>query len=139
MASTKTTAKGIRISNEAAEYFADKPLNRMVEGLMERLMDGSVEFDGENLKICGSDGVHTGLNNLAEIESMALLSDMSLDDALKEVVRLMNEGILMLSGEGIEVEMPKWAQEFEEACHDRGVNTEKVADAAIKAIKRGQL
>jgi hypothetical protein len=74
-----------------------------------------------------------------DIESMASLSEMSMECVYEEISRLMNDGVLMLTADRIEVEREEWVQRFEEACHDKGVPIEKVAEAAIKAIKRGQL
>ena len=142
MASTKTVSKGIRISNEAAEYYSDKPLNRMVEGLMVLLEQGKVEFDGENLKISGSDGVHTQFpmsEALSDIEGMVSLAAMSLEDAFEEVDRLLNEGKLKLLQGSMDVEMPGWANLMADTCHDLCIPVEKAAESACKALRKGEI
>lgn len=45
MSSTRTRSHSIRISNECSEYFKEKPLNRIVESLMEMFKDGTAYYD----------------------------------------------------------------------------------------------
>ena len=139
MASTKTRPKTVRITNEAADFYEDVPLNKVAESVYGLLSSGLLEFDGEEIKI--PSGVHTEKRSLAyeDITFMASLCEMSMERVEEEISRLMNEGVLVFIGGKIVVEHPNWVKSFEEACHDRGVDTEKVAEAAIKAIKRGAL
>ena len=46
-----TQLKTIRIKNECAEYFRDKPLNRYVEWLWENAVAGRIELKGEEAYI----------------------------------------------------------------------------------------
>jgi len=61
MASSITVVRGVRISNEAAEYFQGKPLNRIIEKLVPLLRNGEMEYDGKAVKIDEND-----LNDLIE-------------------------------------------------------------------------
>lgn len=141
MASTRTRPKTVRITNEAADFYEKVPLNRVAESVYGLLSSGLLEFDGEEIKIPSGGGVYTEKRSLAyeDIAFMASLCEMSMERVEEEVSRLMNEGVLVFVGGKIGIELPSWAKSFEEVCHDRGVDTEKVAEAAIKAIKRGTL
>ena len=139
MASTKTISKGIRISNEAAEYFKDKPVNRMVESMIPLLENGSLTFDGESLKISGDSGVHTTITAIVEeFDEMASCSGISLDDLVNGIFTLLEDGTLMIENGSIVVSSG-WASEFESVCHDMCIPVEKAAEGAIKALKKGGL
>ena len=53
MASTKTTVKTIRLTNETADFFEGKPLNRYVECLHSLIESGKVKMDGDSLLVTG--------------------------------------------------------------------------------------
>ena len=141
MASTKTISKGIRISNESAEYFEGKPLNRMVEGLMELLLSGELGYDGE-LKI-KKGGVHTDINTESaaykDLHSMMACFGYSMDALITEIDRCMEDGTLTVEGGKVMCTLPAWAERFKETCHDKGLDVEKVAESAIKAVEKGLL
>lgn len=134
MASTKTISKGIRISNEAAEYFKDKPLNRMIESMIPLLENGSLTFDGESLKISGAKITDI----VEEFDEMASCSGISLDDMVNGIFTLLEDGTLMIENGSIVVSSG-WASEFESVCHDLCIPVEKAAESAIKALKKGGL
>lgn len=138
MASTKTVSKGIRITNEAALYFDGQPLNRMVEGMIPLLESGELVYDGE-LKISGSNGVHTG--NVEEIisdfDEMASCSGISLEELVGGLFSLLEEGMIVIEKGELSVVTPEWATEFENVCHDLCIPVEKASEGAIKALKRG--
>ena len=139
MASTKTVSKGIRITNEAAEYFKDKPVNRMIECMIPLLESGELAFDGESLKISGNSGVHTKYTDIVEeFDEMASCSGISLDDLVGGIFTLLEDGTLMIENGSIVVSSG-WASEFESVCHDLCIPVEKAAEGAIKALKRGGL
>ena len=46
MPSSTTKVKAIRIKNETAEYFADKPLNRVVESVHTLALKNEIEIKG---------------------------------------------------------------------------------------------
>lgn len=151
MASSKTVAKGIRISNESAEYFSGKPLNRMVESLMELLESGKVRFDGESLTVDGvhdeivkpAESVHSANNydlpTLKDLKSMANCFGITIDDLLGMIDEGLNEGTILIEGGRVISSMPHWVERFEEVCRDKCLDSEKVGESAVKAIERGTL
>ena len=146
MASTKTKVKPIRISNESAEYFEGKPLNRMVESLYEHLKGGKITFDGESLK---AESVYTEKNekkseaspnnDLKEIESMANFFGISLDEFLKMVCEGLTEGVLTIEKGKIVGTPDLDLENFKEACHETGADPQKVLDKATQGVRRGTL
>jgi hypothetical protein len=136
MASTVTKVRPIRIANETAEYFEGKPLNRIVESLHSLMERGDIEYDGE-LKIKQSNGVYTP--EIEDMISMCSLSGLPYEEAMKEVHRLMEEGVLQLSSRGITVEKASWVERLEDVCHEKCLPIEKTVESVIKAIERGQI
>ena len=139
MASSKTVSKGIRITNEAALYFDGQPLNRMVEGMIPLLESGALVYDGE-LKITGSNGVHTGdvAEIISEFDEMASCSGITLEELVGGLFSLLEEGSIVIEN-GVLSVSSGWATEFENVCHDLCIPVEKASESAIKALKRGVL
>ena len=54
MSSKRTTVKAIRIKNETAEFFADKPLNKVVESVHDLAIKKEIEIEKGEIKILGS-------------------------------------------------------------------------------------
>lgn len=137
MASSKTVAKGIRITNEAEEYYRDKPLNRIVEGLIPLFDSGKLTFDGAEVKISGSNGVHTGKMEhfFKEIESMASFFGISTEEMTGQFFELLNEGVLTVEEGRLVAVKESWVERFEDACHDRCIPVEKAVENAIKGMK----
>lgn len=133
MASSKTVSKGIRITNEAAEYFKDKPMNRMIESMIPLLESGELSFDGETLKTKGSGTL------ASEMSEMAVCMGMEPKELTEGLFHLLEEGQITIVGKEILVELPDWAGEFEFTCQERGLEVEKVAQKAILAIRKGDL
>lgn len=145
MASSKTRVKPIRISNETADYFEGKPLNRMVESLSELMQEGKIEFDGEDLK---AKSVYTSKNaenlvlshekELKEIESMARFFGLSTEEVLKGIFEGLNDGYLTVEGGKI-VGVPEVdLTELEEAARERNMTVEVVIDRTIKNLRSGK-
>lgn len=142
MSSSKTVSKGIRITNEAAEYFKDKPMNRMIESMIPLLESGELSFDGSELKI--ESGVHSqkgaGIDDLvSEMSEMAVCMGMEPGELTEGLFHLLEDGQITIVGKEILVELPDWAGEFEFTCQERGLEVEKVAQKAILAIRKGDL
>ena len=97
MASTRTRIKPIRITNETADYFENKPLNRIVENLMDLMKSGKVKFDGEKLIINGVSSVQkkTDYESIAE---MASLMKVTTEQLLSDMNDLLENGELYYSG-----------------------------------------
>jgi len=145
MASTRTTSKGIRISNEAAEYFSDKPLNRMVEQLMELMRSGMVGFDGESLKITGSEGVHIESSTRdivpewrTDLDGMLSCCGIGFDEFMETVYGLVCEGTIDIS-DGVRLMEPSWVTRFREVCHEKCIPVEKTMENVCQKIEKGQV
>jgi len=147
MASTKTRTKTIRIANETADYFEDKPLNRMVECVHEMLASGNVGFDGQRFNFSPEMGVDTAEKSvdtikkgkeLTEIEEMVTLSGCTLEKFLKDVDIGLTEGYLLIDGGRLV--MPEVnTDEFVRICKGRRLDPQEVLEKATQAVKRGQL
>lgn len=57
MASKKTQLKTIRIKNESAEFFKDKPLNRYVEDMHRYIEMGDIKENGEGITVYRTSGL----------------------------------------------------------------------------------
>lgn len=137
MASSKTVSKGIRITNEAAEYFKDKPMNRMIESMIPLLESGELRFDGETLKIAQKRSEIDDL--VSEMSEMAVCMGMEPGELTEGLFHLLEEGQITIVGKEILVELPDWAGEFEFTCQEMGLEVENVAQKAILAIRKGDL
>ena len=138
MGSTKTTTRTIRIANEAAEYFAKKPLNRAVESLYGLLRSGKLKFDGEEIKIeCThpkEEKMYTPDKNIPKtdyesIEEMADLMKVSAEKLLSDIRELLEDGTLYYSGG--KLVNPRY-EDFERACE--GKNIDKILDGLIRSL-----
>ena len=126
MASTTTRIKPIRIKNETADYFENKPLNRMVESLEELLRSGKVKFDGENLVIKGMTAEKTDITAIVE---MAPLMGVTTEKLLSDFRELLEEGSLYYSGNRLV--NPRY-EELERACE--GKNIDKIIESLIRSL-----
>ena len=137
MASTKTTVKTIRLTNETADFFEGKPLNRYVECLHSLIESGKVKMDGDNLKV-----VSKSIYDSVPPEVTANFAD--LDDILEggvaglmvAVNNLIEDGLLntdySICGE-------PWVEKFRDACNAKGLKVENVSEKAILALQKGDL
>ena len=53
MSSSKTKVMAVRVRNETAEYFHDKPLNRIVESVHDLAERKEIEIEKGTVKIIG--------------------------------------------------------------------------------------
>ena len=139
MASTKTTVKTIRLTNETADFFEGKPLNRYVECLHSLIESGKVKMDGDNLKVVGKS---KSIYDSVPPEVTANFAD--LDDILEggvaglmvAVNNLIEDGLLntdySICGE-------PWVEKFRDACNAKGLKVENVSEKAILALQKGEL
>ena len=51
MGSSRTKVMSVRVKNETAEYFQDKPLNRIVESVHSLAIKREIEIDKGEIKI----------------------------------------------------------------------------------------
>lgn len=130
MPKVNSTVKSVRIDNatlsELERRLGGQSINSWLNEQIESYLSGGKPHIEKNTA-------------LMDIEQMASLSGMRLDEVIEEIDRLMNEGVLQLHRERITVEKPAWVERFEEACHEKCLDVEKVVENAIKAIQRGTL
>lgn len=130
MASSTTKIKTIRIKNDAADYFENKPLNRMVESLGELLQSGKMSFDGENLVIKGQKGEgNAPQTDISSIEEMAGLMRVPTEKLLSDFRDLLEEGTLYYSNG--KLVNPRY-EEFERACGNR--NIDKILESMVRSL-----
>lgn len=105
MASTKTTLKTVRITNEAVKYYQNKPLNRMVEGLMELLKSGKVSFDGEGLKVNPEgEGVNPEIKSiLDDLTEISLCCGIEVRDLADQFCEMLNDGTLKIENKELKI------------------------------------
>lgn len=140
MASTKTRIKGIRVTNECVDYFEGKPLNRMVESLMELIEKGVVAYDDTGLKILKDrTGVNTSSEAYVDLVSMLDCYGLSIDQFISEADRCMNDGAFSFEGDCLKCVLPGWAEKLSDACHELGYDVEKIAESAVKSLGKGML
>jgi len=142
MASTKTTVKTIRLTNETADFFEGKPLNRYVECLHSLIESGKVKMDGDSLRVTGKKGDLTSIYDKVPPEVTANFAD--LDDLLEggvaglmvAVNNMIEDGLLntdySICGE-------PWVERFRDACNAKGLKVENVSEKAILALQKGDL
>lgn len=137
MASTKTRTKTIRLANETADYFENVPLNRVAESVHALLEKGTLTFDGEKIKITG--GTPNNDTYSANLDGMAGCFGLSGKELLGSVVSGLETGDLTVENGRLVGAEEQWVSDFRDACHDKGVPCERVAEKAIQSIKRGLL
>lgn len=133
MASTITKTKTIRIANDTADFFEGKALNRLVECVHHLIKNGTLAFDGENLKI----SVDTELPEYEDLKGMVEFFGMTMDDFIRQSDVALSEGVLTISEGKLVCVLPGWAERLSEACHELGYDVEKIVDSAIKSLKLG--
>ena len=146
MASTRTTTRTIRITNETADYFREKPLNRAVESLYGLLTSGKMKFDGDELKIeCthqneektssgvpqNGKNVCTPKTDLSEIEAMANLMSVPTERLLSDFRQLLEEGTLYYSDNRLI--NPRY-EDFERLCEAKKQDPDKMISNVVRQM-----
>ena len=139
MASTKTTVKTIRLTNETADFFEGKPLNRYVECLHSLIESGKVKMDGDNLKVVGKS---KSIYDSVPPEVTANFAD--LDDILEGGVAGLMVAVNNLIEDGLmntdySICGEPWVEKFRDACNAKGLKVENVSEKAILALQKGDL
>lgn len=137
MASTITRRKTIRIANETDDYFKDKPLNRMVECLQGLLESGRIEWNGEELIVNERAKVPDKL--IGELEEIGGYFEMTVEDLIREFVRMVNDGEICVEDKVLYPVMPEWAEKIDERVRKEGIDGEKVAKKVLEMIERGEI
>ena len=146
MASYKTRTRTVRIKNECADYFADKPMNRAIESIYEGIMSGKMSLceDG-SVKILGGESVHTEdmgipLAEVRELLSYARFYSLEDSDFLRMIMGFIEDGSLSYErGKIICRDLSMQTDEFKAVCKDMGKNPQDVLNEATKRIRRGWL
>lgn len=143
MASSKTTTRTVRITNEAADYFEKKPLNRFIESLYGLLTSGKIKIDGEELRVeCthqnsekivsvtpeNKKSVHT---DISDIEEMASLMRVPTETLLSDFRKLLEDGELYYSGNRL---VNPHYEEFEQLCELKKQPIDKVIGNVIRQM-----
>lgn len=140
MASTKTRTKTVRISNDCADFFEGKALNRAIESVHTLIQEKKLEFDGESLKIVGLGGVHTEKYDeiLRDIGQMARCMHVETEEFLQQVCDGLNEGYLTCEGgkvKGIpEIDLTG----FYDVCHELGLRPQEALNKMVQNMRRGK-
>lgn len=135
MASSKTVVKTIRIKNEVAEYFKDKPLNRYVEEMCECMQRGEIEENGNSISVHTDNTKSTLLSNemVGQIEHMCSFFKIDAETFLKEVCKGLESGKIGYEN-GLKTYGTLDTERFEDACHDKGVDPEKMLEKATQMV-----
>jgi transcriptional regulator with XRE-family HTH domain len=144
MASTRTTTKTIRISNEVAEFFREKPLNRAVESLYELMAAGSLIFDGEEIKIgcvhqnsekSASSKLENDKNvctpDYEQIVEMAILMNVTAEKLFSDIKDMLENGELYYSGSRLV--NPRY-EEFESLCERKKWDIDKTIEKVVREM-----
>jgi hypothetical protein len=70
---------------------------------------------------------------------MAVCLGTTGERVLEMVVNGLEDGSLTVSGGNLVAVEEEWITDFREACRDKGVPCEKVAEKAIQSIRKGML
>ena len=149
MGSTKTTLRTVRLTNEVAEFFEKKPLNRVVEDIYELIRRGEIKFDGENIKVecthqnekkpekiveCAhpkTEKVCTpdeNYNSICEMAGLLRIEPAHLFEALNTELE---EGTLYLSNGRLKCQR---YEEFERICEEKKQSPDKVIMNVIRQM-----
>lgn len=150
MASSTTKTKTIRIANDTADFFEGKALNRLVECVHHLIESGEMSFDGEEVKLSSQTSVHTeeretksediGVDTASDafvdLKSMTDYFGITMDSLLEMFDAALNDGTLVLDDGRLVCVLPDWAERLSDACHEIGYDVDKIADSAIKSLKK---
>lgn len=148
MSSNKTRTRTIRISNECADYFADKPLNKAVEGIYKLICDGRIRFAEEKIEIVG---VHTEDSEkkspkgedekdspeMRDTIQMLTLYGISFDKFLGMMHESLENGNITIEDDGLKTKDSLDLERLYEVCHERGIDPQEAIDKTVKMIGRG--
>lgn len=125
----------LRISEELYGEIASKGRN-LSETIREILRNS---FVPQNSNEKNQKSGLTPSKEVKEIESMAVFFGFTLDEMLKKIYEGLNDGTLTIENGRI-VGIPDLELEnFKEACHDMGVEPQKILDKAAQGVRRGTL
>lgn len=130
MPKLNTTVKAVRIDNdklaELTRRLGGQTINSWLNNQIDCYLENKSEQKGVNPDVPP--------DVWENIVSMAEFCEGGLNGLLLAVNRMLEEGILDTD---LRVRKEKWVENFEEACHEKGLPVEKAAEGAIKALKRG--
>lgn len=134
MPSSKTISKGIRIKNETAEYFRDKPLNRYVEWLQEMIESGEIEITGDSL-VC-THGKTEKSECMKRMNIAGAAYGLTGEELAEKLLDSMDTGAITYEGGEFRAYAEENLERLKEACHDKGVHIQKVIDTMTQMVMR---
>ena len=137
MSSTKTRPKTVRIMNETAEFYEKVPLNRVAESVHRLLENGSLRFDGEEIRISSDDTVQR-TEWKKDLDGMLSCCGIGFDEFMDAVYGLVCEGTIDIS-DGVRLMEPSWVTRFREVCHEKCIPVEKTMENVCQKIEKGQM
>lgn len=78
-------------------------------------------------------------NDLKEVESMANFFGLTLNEMLSKICEGLTDGTLTIENGKIVGTPDLELENFKEACHDMGVEPQKILDKAAQGVRRGTL
>lgn len=128
MPKLNTTVKSVRIDNDKLEELerrlGSQSINSWLNDQIEAFLSGKPEkTEGKTVAY-------------VEIEEMVTFCGLTMDRFWEDIADKLTSGVLMFEDGGTRVELPKWAEDFRDACHDMCIPVEKAVENAIKAMKK---
>ena len=132
MPKLNTTVKAVRIDNDKLAELTKRLGSQTINSWLNNQIDCYLENKSEQ-KVVNPDIAPDVWENIV---SMADFCEGGLNGLLLAVNKMLEDGILDTD---LRVHKEKWAENFEETCHELGLPVEKAAESAIKALKKGGL
>lgn len=133
MPSTRTISKGIRIKNEAAEYFKGKPLNRYIECLHESIESGEIEIIDDRI-VCTHSKRETVPEYVSRMNVAGAAFGLSGEELADKLMNAMDSGAIILENGEFRAENEYNFEKFISACEDKNVPVQKMIDKCAQMI-----
>ena len=164
MPKANTTVKAVRVDNDKLEALEKLLCGRTINSWLNEKIEEAVGLPSDVNK---KTALHTGLPDdykekyeklldevvelrnrseaeiptdaLKDIEAMAGLFGMSMEQAIKDFDDLMNDGSISVSGGHLVCTLPDWVMKVEEICHDRCIPLVSMGKKIADMMERGQI
>lgn len=133
MPSTRTISKGIRIKNEAAEFFKGKPLNRYIECLHESIESGEIEIIDDRI-VCTHSKKETVPEYVSRMNVAGAAYGLSGGELAEKLMDSMDSGAIILENGEFRAENEYDFEKFISACKDKNVPVQKMIDKCAQMI-----
>lgn len=135
MPSTRTISKGIRIKNEAAEYFKGKPLNRYIECLHESIESGEIEIIDDRI-VCTHSKRETVPEYVSRMNVAGAAYGLSGGELAEKLMDSMDSGKIVYENGEFTCEMEEDISRLRDACHDKGIPVQKAIDTMTQMVRK---